>query len=205
MGFGSYRTAWEWLHKLRRAMFRPNRDRLFGIVEVVETYIGGIQTGKRGRGSENKTLVMIGIELKKYKKLGRVRLETVKNASANQLNQFIKTNISPGSKIHTDSWPSYSQLNQLGYLHEIVSKKAYSGNNDKDMLPHAHLIASLLKRWLIGTYQGAVRSKYLDYYLDEYTFRFNRRTSKARGLLFYRLIQQAVETDPVHRDMIQVK
>jgi hypothetical protein len=71
-----------------------------------------------------------------------------------------------------------------------------------ELLPRIHLVASLLKRWLLGTHQGAVSIEHLDYYLDEFTFRFNRRTSRSRGLLFYRLVQQAVELDPVPYEQI---
>ncbi len=202
LGLGSYQTAWEWLHKLRRAMVRPNRERLTGIVEVDETYVGGRKTGKRGRGSEGKCLVSIAIELK-GKKLGRVRLSHIADASANELTGFVQHCIVPSSSIQTDGWLGYNQLAQNGYVHEITGSSADPGENDDNLMPHVHLIASLLKRWLLGTYQGAVRPTHLGYYLDEYTFRFNRRNSKSRGKLFFRLMQQAVEVSPVTREQLK--
>jgi transposase-like protein len=200
--FGSYQTAWEWLHKLRRAMVRPNREALSGIVEVDETYIGGAKPGKRGRGATGKSLVAIAVELK-GKKLGRVRLRRIADASASELTSFVQDFVEPGSVVLTDGWPSYAQLSKKGYAHKIVSSMADPGESDEDLLPHVHLIVSLLKRWLLGTYQGAVQPTHLEYYLDEYTFRFNRRASASRGKLFYRLIQQAVAVDPVPRRQLQ--
>lgn len=193
LGFGSYRTAWIWMHKLRRAMVRPGRDRLSGIVDVDETYIGGEKHGKRGRGSAGKVLVVVMVEMKDNR-IGRIRLKRVFDASAKSLENAIKTSVEPGSVIHTDGWEGYSGLSRIGYTHEVVRKEAVVG---KDLLPKVNRIVALLKRWLLGTYQGRVLPSYLDYYLDEFTFRFNRRTSRSRGKLFYRLIQQAVCVDPV--------
>jgi transposase-like protein len=193
LGFGSYRTAWTWLHKLRRAMVRPGRDRLSGTIEVDETFIGGEKSGKRGRGATGKELVVIAVQ-KDGRKLGRIRLQRVPNASGNSLENVIQNHIEPGSIIQTDGWQGYNGLGKLGYFHEVVRKDTDVGDN---LLPKAHLVASLLKRWLLGTYQGAVRPAHLDFYLDEYTFRFNRRTSRSRGKLFYRLLQQAAEIRPV--------
>lgn len=193
LGLGSYETAWTWLHKLRRAMVRPGRDRLAGIVEVDETYIGGEKPGKRGRGAEGKTLVVIVAQVKD-KHIGRIRLHRVANASASSLEPIIEQAVVPGSIVRTDGWNGYNRLNALGYTHEVVRKNADVGDN---LLPHCNRVAALLKRWLMGTHQGAVSHDHLDYYLDEYTFRFNRRTSRYRGKLFYRLIQQAVAIDPV--------
>lgn len=193
LGFGSYRTAWAWLHKLRRAMVRPGRDRLSGTIEVDETFIGGEKAGKRGRGAAGKELVVIAAQ-KDGRKLGRIRLQRVPDASGNSLENAIQNNIEPGSIIQTDGWQGYNAIGELGYLHEVIREDTDVGDN---LLPKAHLVASLLKRWLLGTYQGAVRPVHLDYYLDEYTFRFNRRTSRSRGKLFYRLLQQAAEVRPV--------
>jgi transposase-like protein len=193
LGFGSYRTSWACLHKLRRAMVRPGRDRLSGIVEVDETFIGGEKSGKRGRGAAGKELVVIAAQ-KDGLKFGRIRLQRVPDASGNSLKNVIQNNIEPGSIIQTDGWQGYNGIDKLGYIHEVVRAESDVGNN---LLPKVHLVASLLKRWLLGTYQGAVRPVHLDYYLDEYTFRFNRRTSRFRGKLFYRLLQQAAETAPV--------
>lgn len=194
LALGSYHTAWNWLHRLRRAMVRPDRDKLNGTVEVDETYIGGERSGKRGRGAENKCLVVIAVEdtsneeVESSKGIGRVRLMRVPDASSESLIGFISTHVQPGARIRTDGWIGYEPLSKKGYYHEIAGSKE---------LNIAHLVTSLLKRWLLGTYQGAVKPQQLDYYLDEYTFRFNRRTSAFRGKLFYRLVQQAVVTEPV--------
>ena len=193
LGFGSYKTAWTWLHKLRRAMVRPGRDRLTGIVEVDEIYIGGEKPGKRGRGAEGKALVVIVSQVKD-KHIGRIRLQRVEDASASSLEPTIEKTVVPGSIVRTDGWNGYNRLNKLGYIHEVVRKNEDIGDN---LLPHCNRVAALLKRWLMGTHQGAVSYDHLDYYLDEYTFRFNRRTSRFRGKLFFRLIQQAVAIDPV--------
>ena len=193
LGLGSYRTAWTWLHKLRRGMVRPGRDRLQGVVEVDETFIGGPRPGKRGRGAAGKVLVLIAAQ-EAAKGIGRIRLARIADASARSLEAAITAAIEPGSQVRTDDWKGYLGLEKLGYGRLIARSTEEVGEN---LLPLANRIASLLKRWLIGTHQGAVQSSYLDYYLDEYTFRFNRRTSGTRGLLFYRLVQQAVDLAPV--------
>ena len=193
LGLGSYRTAWAWLHKLRRAMVTPGRDRLAGIIEVDESYIGGEKPGKRGRGAAGKALVVIAAEVK-GPRIGRIRLRYVPDASAASLEGAVQEAAEQGSVIRTDGWSGYSQLNCLGYAHEIVRKDAAVGEN---LLPSCHRVASLLKRWLIGTHQGAVSHEHLDYYLGEFTFRFNRRTSNHRGKLFFRLLQNAAAVEPV--------
>lgn len=198
MGFSSYETAWAWLHKLRRAMVRPERDKLVGEIEVDETYIGGkeIGKGKQGRGAETKTLVVVATECK-GKQIGRVRFKCISEASGDNLLQFIEDNIGPGSTIITDGWRGYSSLSQSEkYKHEI---KVISGSGQQahELLPHVHMVDSLVKRWINGTHQGNVSSKHLPYYLDEFAFRFNRKLSTYRGKLFYRLIQQAVSTPPM--------
>jgi len=193
LGLGSYRTAWNWLHKLRRAMVRPGRDRLAGIVEVDETFIGGPQPGKRGRGAAGKTLVLIAAQVQSHK-IGRIRLARIANASAANLERVVRQAIEPQTCIQTDGWVGYSGMTALGYKHEVIRPTAELGEN---LLPRVNRVASLLKRWLLGTHQGAVGPNHLDYYLDEFTFRFNRRTSRSRGLLFYRLMQQAVALQPI--------
>ncbi len=193
IGLGSYHTAWEWLHKLRRAMVRPGRDKLDGVVEVNETLIGGEASGKRGRGAEGKTLVLIAVEETQWG-MGRVRLTAIRDASGEILSATIRQMVATGSTIRTDGWRGYSGLEKYGYTHIPISNHNVK---DNDAVPATHLIASLLKRWLSGTHQGAFSHKNLPYYLDEFTFRFNRRTSNFRGKLFYRLIQQALEIDPV--------
>lgn len=184
-----YETAWQWLHKLRRAMVRPGRGQLSGCIQVDETYIGGKKKpGKRGRGAEGKALVAIAVEDKSPQGIGRIRLLHIPDASADSLGSFVSTMVEPGSVVKTDDWSGYTTIEDLGYKRQILSSKELQ-------LPH--LIASLLKRWLLGTYQGAVRPTHLAYYLDEYTFRFNRRKSGSRGKLFYRLVQQAMLIDYV--------
>lgn len=193
--FGSYKTAWVWLHKLRRAMIRPGRDRLSGLVEVDEIYIGGKKPGKRGRGAEGKTLVVIAAEDKGENKIGRIRLSIIPDASSDSLTSFIKECVEDKSTIRTDDWRGYSSLAASAYSHEVVKSVD---------LKIVHIVISLLKRWLLGTHQGAVSHEHLSYYLDEYVFRFNRRTSNHRGKLFYRLLQNAMEIEPTkYKEMIK--
>lgn len=179
MGFGSYDTAWSWLQKLRRAMVRLERDRLSGEVEVDETYIGGkeIGKGKQGRGSEAKILVIVATECH-GKQIGRVRFKCVPDSSIENLEQFVNENIEPGSKVITDGWSGYNFLiGSPTYNHEvkpILSSKKQA----HELLPHVHLVDSLVKRWINGTHQGKISPKYLSYYLDEFAFRFNRKLSK---------------------------
>lgn len=200
LGFSRYETAWTWLHKLRHAMVRPGRDRLSGLVEVDETYVGGEAEGPRGRGSAKKSIVVIAVEEKEYG-IGRVRLRRRDDASHASLTGFIQDVVTIGSTIRTDGWTGYNGLQKLGYEHD-AKNISRSEESAEELLPHVHRVASLLKRWLLGTLQGSVGEKHLDYYLDEFTFRFNRRKSKERGKLFYRLVQQAVQVDPVTWDEI---
>lgn len=193
LGFGSYHTAWTWLYKLRRAMVRPGRDRLSGVVDIDEAYIGGKRPGKRGRGAEGKALIFVAVE-SKDNKIGRVRLKRIPNASAGSLEPSIRETVEPGTIINTDDWRGYSGVSQFGYTHKIVRKNPEIGVN---LLPRVNRVVSLLKRWLLRIYQGRVQPPFLDYYLDEFTFRFNRRTSGSRGKLFYRLVQQAVAIEPM--------
>lgn len=197
MGLGQYRTAWRWLHKLRRAMVRPGRERLSGTVEADEIYVGGKQAGARGRARGNKAVVAVAVE-ERGTGMGRVRLQRVPKATAASLEDFLLGAVEPGSTVRTDGWSSYSRLQKLGYRHD---KAVMGGDRElvEEMFPRVHRVAALLKRWLLGTHQGAVKHQHLDYYLDEFTFRFNRRASRSRGLLFYRLMQQAVATAPVPR------
>jgi transposase-like protein len=195
LSLGSYQTAWEWLHKLRRAMVRPGREMLSGIVQVDETYIGGKKSGKRGRGAAGKTVVGIAVEDKKQYGIGRVRLAKLPDASGSSLETFLTRTVARGSHIITDDWSGYTHTEDTGYSREV-----WASNDLK--LPH--MITALLKRWLLGTYQGAARKSHLDYYLDEYTFRFNRRKSHSRGKLFYRLAQQALMVDPYPRATLKL-
>ena len=197
LGLKSYQTAWSWLHKMRRAMVRPGRTPLSGTVEVDETYVGGKEKGgKRGRGAGRKSIVLIAVEVHDPMGFGRVRMQRVSDVSGASLIPFVCENVLQGSTVITDCWKGYNLLEQHGYTHERINVSE-SGDPAHVHLPGVHRIASLLKRWLLGTHQGSVRPKHLDYYLDEYTFRFNRRTSRARGLLFYRLLELAVCIDPI--------
>ena len=206
LGLGSYQTAWTWLHKLRHAMVRPGRDQLCGRIEVDETYVGGSDLGgKRGRGSERKKIVVIAVEVHSPKGFGRVRMRRIPDVSGDSLVPFVCNVVEKASEILTDGWSGYNKLSKCGYRHERV---VFSDTGDPAhvSMPGVHRIAALLKRWLLSTHQGSVSGKHLDYYLDEYTFRFNRRTSRSRGMLFYRLIEQAVMTTPLpYRQIVQRK
>jgi len=195
LGLGSYLTAWTWLHKLRRAMVRPGRDRLHGRVEVDETQVIGQEEDAAGHQGGPKVLVVIAAE-EDGDAIGRIRMARIPSASRNVLHAFIRQAIEPGSVVHTDGLMAYRGLESLHYRHEVTVLQGQKKDAAVKLLPRVHRVASLLKRWLLGTHQGAVRPAHLDYYLDEFTFRFNRRTSRSRGKLFYRLLQQAVQVDP---------
>ena len=193
LGLGSYRTAWSWLHKLRRAMIRPGRDRLAGTIEIDETYWGAAEEGVVGRLTEKKAMILVAAQHDGSHKIGRIRMRQVSDLSRATLHAFITENIEPGSVVRTDGLETYSGLK--GYRHDPIVI-AGSGKTADELLPRVHRVVSLLKRWMLGTHQGAVSHKHLDYYLDEFTFRFNRRTSASRGKLFYRLVQQATQVEP---------
>jgi transposase-like protein len=193
-------AAWTWLHKFRRAMVRPGRELLSGRVEVDECFIGAPEEEMRGRGTADKTLVVVAVE-KNGKGIGRIRFKQIPNASSSTLNRFLQESVAHGSVVHTDGWKGYRKVDSIGYEHEVTVLKGKS-ESASELLPRVHLVISLLKRWLMGTHQGAVSHKHLDYYLDEFTFRFNRRKSMNRGKLFYRLAQQAVAVEPVPLDKI---
>ncbi len=194
LGLGSYKTAWTWLHKLRRAMVRPGRDRLSGRVEVDETYLGGLEEGVRGRQTDAKALIVVAAE-EDGAGIGRVRIRTIPNASGDSLMAFVGESIEPGSVVHTDGWLGYEPLEGDGYRHEVSYLEGQPARASK-LLPRVHRVVSLVKRWILGTHQGAVSHEHLDSYLDEFAFRFNRRKSRSRGKLFYRLVQQAVAVPP---------
>jgi transposase-like protein len=203
LGLGSYRTSWTWLHKFRRLMVLSGRSKLHGIVEVDEVFLGGKKSGKRGRGAEGKSLIAVAIEVL-GKKTGRVRLAKIPDASSLSLNGFIESNVEKTTKIITDEWPGYNEIESKGFIHE--TQKATAKDEEQEVLPNVHRIASLLKRWLLGTHQSYLNKNKLEYYLDEFVFRYNRRTSKSRGLLFLRLIEQAVNTIPIsYEDIINQK
>ena len=194
LGLGSYQTAWAWLHKLRRAMVRPGRDRLSGEVEVDETLLGGLG-GAQGRSTATKALIVVAAEVV-GRGTGRIRMRRIPDGSAPTLQAFVEETIERGSTVHTDGWDGYERVKSNGYRHRVSFLRGHP-ERASALLPRVHRVVSLLKRWLLGTHQGAVSRAHLDYYLDEFTFRFNRRTSRHRGKLFFRLVQQAVAVDPV--------
>ena len=200
LGLGSYQTAWTMLHRFRGASVRPGRDRLSGVVEVDETFVGGVKPGRPGRAALGKTMVAVAVERFPNARpgraaLGRVRLGIIPNATAVSLRTFITANVEPGSTLLTDGWPSYISA-AAGYVHQPVSLHAAGAPAAHVALPGVHRVASLLKRWLLGTHHGAIEPDHLAAYLDEFAFRFNRRSSRARGLLFYRLLEMAVAAPP---------
>jgi transposase-like protein len=202
LGLGSYDTAWTWLHKLRRAMVRPGRDRLSGAVEVDETFYGGEEQGVRGRQTEKKSLIVIAAQ-EDGAGIGRIRMRRIADASADSLMPFIEETIELGSLVHTDGWLGYLPVEKKGYQHRVTFLKGKK-ESASELLPRVHRVASLLKRWLLGTHQGAVSREHLDYYLDEFTFRFNRRNSRSRGKLFLRLAEQAVAVPPApYKSMVK--
>ena len=206
LGLGSYQTAWAMLHRLRRAMIRPGREQLHGVVEVDECFIGRFppnssrDTKKKQKLTEKRkakcSIVMIAVEIKQPKGFGRIRLQRVTNKSEKAVLPFVFDVIEPGSLVRTDGSEAYRRMNRRGYRRE---RTVMLGAKDPAhvTMPGVHRVAALLKRWLLGTHQGAVQPKQLDYYLDEFTFRFNRRSSRSRGLLFYRMLEQALATEPV--------
>lgn len=198
MGFGSYHTAWEWLSRMRQAMVVPGRERLSGEVQVDETYLGGVKSGKRGRGAAGKSLVLIVAEIQ-GRRIGRIRLLAIPDASAATLLDGVSGLVKTGSDVVTDGLVSYVGLPGRGYNHVIARHTPELGRN---LLPNAHRVASLLKRWILGTHQGSIGKEHLQTYLDEFVFRFNRRTSRSRGLLFYRLLQQAVSHPPLSKSQL---
>ena len=201
LGLGSYETAWTMLHRLRRAMGRPDRDLLYGEVEVDETYLALTDritpTVAVGRKSNTtKVLVVIAVEILQSKGFGRIRIRQIARGDHEHLMPFVRESIRLGTVIHSDGSPAYRKLDDIGYRHR---RTVHLGSDTPahESMPGVHRVASLLQRWMMGTHHGAVQPGQLDYYLDEFVFRFNRRTSRSRGLLFYRLLQQAVMTKPV--------
>jgi transposase-like protein len=195
LGLGSYQTAWAMLHRYRTAMVRVGRDRLHGTVEVDESAFGGAKSGPRGRGALGKTLVAIAVERFDPKGFGRCRLAVLPNAKGPALRAFLLANVEPGSTVITDGLGSYPAATLDLYRHTPISIKA-SGLPAHVPLPAVHRVAALAKRWILGTHQGAVEADHFQSYLDEFAFRFNRRRSEARGLLFLRLLEGAVAVGP---------
>ena len=191
-----YRVAWAMLQRFRVAMVRAERGRLSGEVEVDETLVGGVERGgNRGRGT-TKSVVVIAVEVIQPKGLGRVRMRHVPDAASATLMPFVCNVVAPGSVVHTDGWTSYNDLPKHGYTHHRTTLST-SDDSAHVVMPAVHRVSALLKRWILGTHQGSVTPAHLQSYLEEFTFRFNRRHSRSRGLLFRRLLEQAVVTGPV--------
>jgi transposase-like protein len=203
---GSYPTAWAMLHRLRSVLVRPGRERLTGMVEVDETFIGGEEPGLRGgRARGKKVLTCIAVEIHQPRGMGRCRMAPLADASATSLHAFVTDHVEPGATVITDAWQGYRGLDKLGYVHDRRSQRAARARGDDpgELLPAVHRVASLIKRWLLGTHQGSVEVAHLPSYMNEFVFRFNRRRSRSRGLLFYRVLQLAVAHDPVrYRDLV---
>jgi len=195
LGLRSYETAWTWLHKLRVAMIRAQRDPLEGPVEVDDAFIGGSESEAEavGRPIVTKMPIVVAVEIpvKGKRSMGRIRIRHVSDFSSQSLVPFIRENVRPDSRVITDGWHGYWPLRHEPYVHE-----QQKGANEA--LPHVHLVISLLKRWLLGTHQGAVRSQRLQAYLEEFAFRFNRRKSSHVGKIFYRMVQGIVRSKPQH-------
>ena len=206
---GSYQTAWAMLHRLRSVLVRPGRDRLSGRVEVDETYIGGQEVGlSGGRAPGKKVLTGIAVEVLQPRGFGRCRMRPLTDASSASLHPFVTDFVAPGSTVITDGWQGYCGLDQLGYLHQPRSQPAAraGGEDPSVLLPGVHRVASLAKRWLLGTHQGAVDRAHLVSYLNEFVFRFNRRRSRSRGMVFYRVLELAVTHEPVrYKDLVAVQ
>lgn len=203
---GSYQTVWAILHRLRSVLVRPDRERLNGKVEVDETYIGGAEPGlSGGRAQGKKVLTAIAVEILEPKGWGRCRMAPIKDASASSLLPFVKECIEPGTTVITDGWNGYLGIEGEGYIHDRRSQRAARarGEDPGELLPAVHRIASLAKRWILGTHQGAVDAAHLPSYLNEFVFRFNRRRSRSRGMLFYRILELAVAHAPVrYKDLV---
>ena len=192
----SYRTAWAMLQRYRVSMVRSERDQLSGAIEVDETLVGGVeQGGKRGRGT-SKSIIVIAIEVKEPKGFGRVRMRHIPDSSGDNLQTFICNVAAQGAIVCTDGWTGYNGLSKHGYQHERTVL-SLSGDPAHVAMPGVHRVASLLKRWILGTHQGSVIPAHLQSYMEEFTFRFNRRTSNSRGLVFHRLLEQAMITGPI--------
>ena len=208
LGLGSYQTAWTMLHRFRKAMVRPGREQLHGEVEVDETYLAitDRQSPLSAKGRKNntaKTLIVIAVEMLQPKGFGRIRLCCISDDSADSVIPFIQEVIEPGAKVHTDGSAAYRTLPDLGYDHQRTVMRG-SDIPAHVSMPGVHRVAALIKRWILGTHHGSVQPEHLDAYLDEFVFRFNRRTSSSRGMLFYRLLQQSVATGPVtYDDVVQ--
>lgn len=192
----NYETAWAMLHKLRHTFNQSGRDQLTTLVEIDETYAGGLSQGfgHRGRSTANKAVVIIACEVRKGGRIGRVRIGLLPDAKKASITPWVQQHIAPKTAVHTDGWSGYNDLVGLGYRHKVTVVNG-SGTLAHIVFPRVHTVASLLKRWLLGTHQGGQQERYLDRYIDEFVFRFNRRNAQSRGLLFYRVLEDALMAD----------
>ena len=198
---GSYQTAWAMLGRLRSVLVRPGRERLSGRVEVDESFFGGEEAGLRGRERERKVLVGIAVERAEPKGFGRCRMAPLADASGRSLRAFLADDVEPGATVITDGWQAYERATEGLYVHEPLPGASRAAAHN--LLPGVHKVSSLAKRWLLGTHQGSVDEAHLAGYLNEFVFRFNRRRSRSRGLVFYRVLELAAGHDPVrYRDLI---
>ena len=197
----SYQTAWTWLHKLRSVMDRVGGAKLTGTAEMDETYVGGADPAdKKGRSVAGKKTVIIGAVEDCGEVCGRLRLEFAGGATAEDIKGFVERNVEPGTTIRTDGFASYNVLKKTGHKREkhIIG----NGKNAPKKLPKIHRVFSLLRRWLLGTLHGSASVTHLKRYLDEFAFRFNRRNSKNRWLLFGRVIESAFIKPPTYRELV---
>ena len=183
------------VHLLRRAMVRPGRERLSGVVETDEAYLGAPREGRTGRGAYGKQLVFVAVE-RKGSKMGRIRMASIPDASKESLQVAVGDNIEPGAEVHTDGWFGYKWMEKDSSSYRRIKANEAEGAVSECLLPKCHLVISLFRRWLDGTLQGSVGTDHLQDYLNEFVFRFNRRSSRSRGLLFRRLAEMAVVSKP---------
>ncbi len=184
MGFGSYKTAWAWLHKLRAAMVRPEREPLGPFVQIDEALVGG-------KGGPHKELVLVAAEAD-----GRVRLAHAEDNDEGTLDRFATGQVATDAQVVTDGHAGYNSKSLGKRPHAaVVQTKAERRKNDA--LQGCHWTTSLLKRWLLGTHAGAVRAKHLQAYLDEFAFRHNRRKTNGVGRIAARVIEQLVASTPL--------
>lgn len=187
----SYRTAMLWARKIRHAMIRPDREPLSGTVEVDETTLGGPAPGYPGRKlGPNQALVLVMVEDAGGNCCGRVRLEMVESGSAEDLSPVVTENVEVGSTVRTDGWKGYSGLEDAGF--KPVVKTLAGGAEASQELPLVHRVASLLKCFVDGVLHGRWTHRWLPQLLEEVTFRFNRRRSRHRPLLFNRVVENSV-------------
>lgn len=190
-GLGSYQTAWTLLHKLRSGLVHRASRRLLGVVEADETYIGGYQAGHRGRGV-GKAGVAVAVERRRTS-AGAVRLAVVPRASTQELTSFIRGVIDARqATVFTDAWPAYAALTSQGVKHR--PRLGGRGPDASDVLPWAHTVFGNLKTWLKGTFHG-VSPKHLQRYLDEFTYRFDRRWKEEA--LFDFVLRRALQAAPL--------